>query len=427
MTGPGAAAGDARRRARPETRGAARGVRRRRARIAWIGVRIETFARRGDGTRRAAVVLALAPAGAAATSSSPSPATDEVVYRIGTTQDYDGFNPFTAWSGITWDSFRLCYDFLTWYKPDKNGGFDVAPDLATSWKTSADGKVWTFTIRPGMTWHDGVRLTARDVAFTYNWIIQTQNTTYIQYLVGVTSVEAPDDTTLVITCRRPSAGMLALYIPILPEHVWKKYADRDATAMEELREPPADRLGPLPGDRGQEERVREALGQSALPGRAGRAAQDRHAHVRDLAGRRRDGAGLQGAEPRRDRGLAGGVLQRPQGRSRQQRVQGAGDRLPRARLQLLEERQVQGRPSAARRRGAPGRQLGDRQAGDRRRLRGRPRHPRHVAHLAGAGHLALGRARGRAVQVRPGEGQADPRGRRLHRQGRRRRARERKG
>ncbi len=193
----------------------------------------------------AAVVLVLAPAGALAESSSPSPAADEVIYRIGTTQDFDGFNPFTAWSGITWDSFRLCYDFLTWYKPDASGGFDVAPDLATSWKTSANGKVWTFTIRSGMKWHDGVPLTARDIAFTYDWIIQTRNTTYIQYLVGVTSVEAPDDATLVITCERPNAGMLALYIPILPEHVWKKYADRDAMAMESYRNLPLIGSGPF--------------------------------------------------------------------------------------------------------------------------------------------------------------------------------------
>ena len=45
---------------------------------------------------------------------------------------------------------------------------------------------------------------------------------YIQYLVGVTSVTASDNATVVIVSKKPSPGMLALYIPILPQHVWSK-------------------------------------------------------------------------------------------------------------------------------------------------------------------------------------------------------------
>ncbi len=160
----------------------------------------------------------LAATAAASPSPSPSPSATAVVYRIGINQDYDGMNPFSSWSGISWESFRLGYDFLTWYDED----YEPAPDVATSWETSPDGKTWTFTLRDDMKWHDGRPLTARDVAFTYNLILDTQHWAYIQYLTGVTSVEAPDDTTVVITTRKPNAGMLALYIPILPEHVWKK-------------------------------------------------------------------------------------------------------------------------------------------------------------------------------------------------------------
>jgi peptide/nickel transport system substrate-binding protein len=170
----------------------------------------------------AAALLALA-AGAAAlrapsagAAASPSPAA--VTYRIGIGQDYDGMNPFASWSGISWECFRLGYDFLTWY----DAAYRPVPDVATSWETSEDGRTWTFRIREGMKWHDGRPLTARDVAFTYNLILDTQHWSYIQYLTGVTSVTAPDDATVVITTAAPNAGMLALYIPILPEHVWKK-------------------------------------------------------------------------------------------------------------------------------------------------------------------------------------------------------------
>jgi len=160
----------------------------------------------------------LTPAGALAVSASPSPGSDVITYKIGINQDYDGMNPFSSWSGISWECFRLGYDFLTWYDKD----YQPTPDVASSWETSSDGKTWTFHIRQGMTWQDGRPLTADDVAFTYNLIIKTQDASYIQYLTGVTKVTATDDTTLVIQTGAPNACMLALYIPILPEHVWKK-------------------------------------------------------------------------------------------------------------------------------------------------------------------------------------------------------------
>ena len=170
------------------------------------------------GTALGIAALWLLAATAVAVAATPAPSAAPVTYRIGITQDYDGMNPFSSWSTITWESFRLGYDFLTWYDED----YKPAPDLATSWDTSPDGKTWTFTVREGMTWHDGVPLTAADIAFTYNLILDTKHWAYIQYLTGVTSVTAPDATTLVIETRKPNAGMLALYIPILPEHIWKK-------------------------------------------------------------------------------------------------------------------------------------------------------------------------------------------------------------
>jgi len=161
-------------------------------------------------------VLLVVPVAAMAASAAPSPSA-ATAYRIGILEDFDGINPFSAWSGPSRECFRLGYNFLTWYDRE----YKPVPDLARSWETSADGRTWTFHIIAGMKWQDGVPLTARDIAFTYNLILETQDAAYAQYLTGVTSVTAPDDKTLVINTRKPNAGMLALYIPILPEHVWK--------------------------------------------------------------------------------------------------------------------------------------------------------------------------------------------------------------
>ena len=169
------------------------------------------------GVAIALAALLVVPLAASASPASPSPGA-ATIYRIGILEDFDGINPFSAWSGPSWECFRLGYNFLTWYDRE----YKPVPDLARSWETSADGRTWTFHIIEGMKWQDGVPLTARDIAFTYNLILETQDAAYAQYLTGVTSVTAPDDATVVITTRKPKAGMLALYIPILPEHIWKQ-------------------------------------------------------------------------------------------------------------------------------------------------------------------------------------------------------------
>jgi len=103
-------------------------------------------------------------------------------------------------------------------------GLDLQPRpaLAESWETSADGKVWTFHLRTGVTWQDGSRFTARDVAFTYTYIIDNQMeafsslTTYIDEWWPWTTQPWSS------RCSKPKANMLRTWIPILPEHVWSK-------------------------------------------------------------------------------------------------------------------------------------------------------------------------------------------------------------
>jgi len=196
-----------------------------------------------------AALLTLASSGPALAGSTPSaasspavaasPSSGPLTYRIGIAQDVvDGVNPFSSQSGIAWESFRLGYNFLTWYDAD----YKPVPDAAESWEVTPDGLTWTFHIRPDLKWSDGRPLTARDVAFTYNLILKTQHWMYIQYLVGVTGVKAPDDATVVITTKKPNTGMLALYIPILPEHVWSKV---DAQKLDYFKNQPMVCSGPF--------------------------------------------------------------------------------------------------------------------------------------------------------------------------------------
>jgi peptide/nickel transport system substrate-binding protein len=45
----------------------------------------------------------------------------------------------------------------------------IIGDAAESWDVSPDATVFTFKLKPGITWHDGTPFTAADVAYTANW------------------------------------------------------------------------------------------------------------------------------------------------------------------------------------------------------------------------------------------------------------------
>jgi peptide/nickel transport system substrate-binding protein len=54
--------------------------------------------------------------------------------------------------------------------------FQVSPWLASSWSVSEDGLEWTFELREGVTFHDGKELTAEDVVYTYQRLIDPATT-----------------------------------------------------------------------------------------------------------------------------------------------------------------------------------------------------------------------------------------------------------
>ncbi|WP_291410874.1 ABC transporter substrate-binding protein [Actinophytocola sp.] len=166
-----------------------------------------------------------APAGAADRPAAKAEgAQDTKLLRVGVTQEIDSLNPFISITRTGTDILRTAFDYLTVYSQK-----DQSPEasLAESWTTSDDKLTWTFKIRQGVKWSDGEPVTAKDPAFTYNKMLdddtaRTANGSYVQQWE---SVEATDDSTLVIKTKVPQATMLALDIPIVPEHVWSKMTD----------------------------------------------------------------------------------------------------------------------------------------------------------------------------------------------------------
>ena len=190
----------------------------------------------------AVVVMAgLMAAPAFATSSSPSPGSGSTIMRVGLLEDADNLNPFIMLQGTAWMVMHLNYDWLVGFDPKT---LTPRPEVATSWSVSPDQKTWTFHIRQGMTWQDGQPVTAYDVAFTFNYIIKNKLNNFAVYTSGITGAKAIDSYTCEIYTDAPKPNMLAMEVPILPEHIWSKISGKAASTTY-ANNPPIVGSGPF--------------------------------------------------------------------------------------------------------------------------------------------------------------------------------------
>jgi peptide/nickel transport system substrate-binding protein len=126
---------------------------------------------------------------------------------------------------------RLVADSLVDEGPD----LSPVPRLAESWEFSADRRLLTFRLRPGVRWHDGAPLRAEDVLFTFAKIREAPGGPKADLLQDVEEVSAPDGKTLVVRYREPTVLALDGWkFPIVPEH---RFRGEDFFASERHRSP----------------------------------------------------------------------------------------------------------------------------------------------------------------------------------------------
>lgn len=173
-----------------------------------------------------AAVLTL-PALAACSGGSANGGTggSGAALRIGLDKTVDSVNPFVAVESTSLAVFKYIYPSLVQY----DANLKMAPNYAKSWSSSANALTWTFHLHPGAKWSDGKPMTAADVAWTVNTTLKYATgggAEMATYLSGVKSVAAPNPTTAVFTLSKPTAAFLSnlAVLPILPQHVWSKYA-----------------------------------------------------------------------------------------------------------------------------------------------------------------------------------------------------------
>jgi peptide/nickel transport system substrate-binding protein len=109
----------------------------------------------------------------------------------------------------------------------KDEKFDYVPELASNIQRSDDGLTFTFTLRDGVTFHDGRPLSSADAKYTLDTVLSSSFAKSASFFEGtganrtayIKSVEVPDTHTLIVTLNKPWTGLLPnlVAIPIIPK------------------------------------------------------------------------------------------------------------------------------------------------------------------------------------------------------------------
>jgi peptide/nickel transport system substrate-binding protein len=140
------------------------------------------------------------------------------------------FNPFLPASSNA-GTQGMIYETLLYFNQLQGG--KVTPWLAASYHFSEDAKSVTFTLRSDVKWSDGNDFTSADVVFTLNLLKRFPALDTAGLWKVITSVNAPDRQTVIVTFNQPSTPILwslAGQTYIVPEHIWKHDADPTSAA-----------------------------------------------------------------------------------------------------------------------------------------------------------------------------------------------------
>jgi peptide/nickel transport system substrate-binding protein len=159
----------------------------------------------------AATLTACAASGSASESSAPGK--DSIV--VAQPDDVKTPDPVLDNGLYSNNIFHSLYDQLT----SVDGDGELQPRIATEWTATPDAKSWTFTIQEGLTFTNGEPLTADDVAFSFQAVIDAEESLNKIYTNQIETVTADDDTHVTFVLKNGNAAFprFAYYISIVPK------------------------------------------------------------------------------------------------------------------------------------------------------------------------------------------------------------------
>lgn len=163
-----------------------------------------------EGTSEAAGESSEAETSNTLSEGTPVPG-GSVVY--GMTQDLASLDPHVDTDAGTRDVVFNLYEGLV--KPTSDGGFIAA--VASDYTISDDAKTYTFTLRDGITFHDGTPVTIEDVKYSIDRYAEIQGESSA-FSSLVDSVDVQDDKTLVVNLKESYSEFLPMMtIAIIPQ------------------------------------------------------------------------------------------------------------------------------------------------------------------------------------------------------------------
>lgn len=133
--------------------------------------------------------------------------------------DYRSLDPGVAYDERSWHGEWMVFDTLVQYDEDVR----IVPMLATSWESSEDRRTWTFHLRDDVHFHNGRRMVAADVVYSWSRLLDpalaSPGADFYVTIVGaedrlagrttaVAGLSAPDDVTFVVRLVEPDPVFL---------------------------------------------------------------------------------------------------------------------------------------------------------------------------------------------------------------------------
>ena len=152
--------------------------------------------------------------------------------RVAIKGNENNITPFTVGFGAnpaTNDIQHLVYDALFWSQAKE----DPEPWLAEKAESAEGGKVWTVTLREGVTWQDGKPFTPADVAFSYDYYKKQEGASgrYAHHVSDIPAFdrsEIVDARTIKLFFSLPAPQfkiMPGADLPIIAKHIFENVAE----------------------------------------------------------------------------------------------------------------------------------------------------------------------------------------------------------
>ncbi len=138
-----------------------------------------------------------------------------------------GLDPLNMLDLGTYSVLSQSFEYLVGLGPDGN---IAATSLATGWSANADGTVWTFNLREGVTWQDGSPFTSADVAATVDRMVVAG--AGLAGIVSEGAVETPDELTAVVNLDAANGNLPVLVSIFNPQSLITPADYSDGTTLD---------------------------------------------------------------------------------------------------------------------------------------------------------------------------------------------------